>query len=64
MEMAGVQSNDLILFRSVAQIKIIGTYRITLQADTEEFRLDTIFHPFIFGSEYLIQRFLQNTAIT
>lgn len=64
MEMAGVQGNDLVLFRPVTQIEIIGTYRITFQTDTEEFRLDTIFHPFIFGSEYLIQRFLQDTAIT
>ena len=64
MEMARVERHNLILLRTVAQVKIIGTDRITFQTDTEEFRLDTIFHPFIFGSEYLIQRFLQDTAIT
>ena len=37
MEMARVERHNLILLRTVAQVKIIGTDRITFQTDAEQF---------------------------
>jgi len=63
MEMARVERHNLILLRTVAQVKIIGTDRITFQTDAEQFCLDTILHVLIFSCKNLVERLFQYLTI-
>ena len=52
-------TKDITDKETITDIEIVGTYRITLQTDTEYLRFHTVLHILVFHLEDTIQRILQ-----
>ena len=63
MEVTGIQSNDFLILRSIANVEVVRAHGIAFQTDTENLRLDTILHVIVFFCKDFIQRVLQQSTI-
>ena len=59
-----VEGDDLAVLGAVAQIEVIRADRIALGAYAEELGLDAILHVGVVDGEYLVERLLEQTAVT